>query len=138
MSLLGILEALKINEGLSLTEQLIASGFVTVFSISIVFIVLLILRFFMWVMMNITEARAEKRAGKTNKKVQEISRNSAIKTMEEKDELVAVITAAINELSGSDKIVVKKISRLHDIKPTWFNSSNYNHSVIINNRRTKN
>ncbi len=100
--------------------DLLEAGIVTVFSMAVVFISLLVISY----IIDLMRVTFSKKDNKTveNKTIQQVSQPVVNTVVEEDDtELVAVITAAIAAMTGTNAsgLVVRNIKRLPDLDTTW-------------------
>lgn len=97
---------------------------VTLFGIGIVFVVLIVLQYVLKAMrlLNREKAESPKAVAASEEKALEKAAAPVLSTadVQEDEELVAVITAAVIAcLGGNSSIVVRKIRRVEDITPVW-------------------
>ena len=99
--------------------NLLDAGIITVFSMTVVFISLLVISY----VIDITKALLSKKVNKVEdiKVVQQPSQPVVSTAVEDDTELVAVITAAISTMTGtsSSGLVVRNIKRLPDYDSAW-------------------
>ncbi|MEG1312148.1 MAG: OadG family protein [Romboutsia sp.] len=118
MSISQLLEALKNPQvTLSVGEKLLAGFSVALFSMGVVFIVLMLISGI------ISLLQREKKISQPLEKIKSESVNKCVekKEIDDMGELVSVITAAICSVTGnsSNNIVVKKIVRSNNSKTSW-------------------
>lgn len=100
--------------------SLLEAGIVTVFSMAVVFISLLAISYIID-LMRVAFSKKDNKAVET-KTIQQVSQPVVNTVVEEDDtELVAVITAAIAAMIGTNSsgLVVRNIKRLPDLDTTW-------------------
>lgn len=110
---------------MSLAEKMMGGLVVTVFSMAIVFLVLILIMYIIKLMTSSTAKVAERRAARVvNEKTEEIKiQETSIEPEEDnEEEVVAAIMAAINSYyaSSQSKIVIKNIAKKED--STWVNA----------------
>ncbi|MGL5257429.1 MAG: OadG family protein [Proteocatella sp.] len=113
------------TSSMSLAEKMMGGLVVTVFSMAIVFLVLMLIMYIIKLMTSSTTKVAERRAARVvNEKTEEVKIQEISIEPEEnnEEEVVAAIMAAINSYyaSSHSKIVIKNISKKED--STWVNA----------------
>lgn len=113
------------TSSMSLAEKMMGGLVVTVFSMAIVFLVLILIMYIIKLMTSSTAKVAERRAARVvNEKTEEIKiQETSIEPEEDnEEEVVAAIMAAINSYyaSSQSKIVIKNIAKKED--STWVNA----------------
>lgn len=122
MNISQLLEALKDTQvNLSIGEKLVAGLSVAILSMSVVFIVLVVIALI------INLLQREKKVVETNDIENKISYEpeSVVEESEDMGALVSVITAAICATTGksSNNIIVRKIVRSNNSKSSWESTS---------------
>lgn len=118
MNISQLLETLKDPTiTLSIGETLLAGVSVALLSMSVVFIVLLVIV----AIINLLQSEKLKIISKKKLQKENIIESKEIKKDENIEELVSVITAAIAALTGNstNDIIVRKISRTNNSKTNW-------------------
>jgi len=107
---------------MTLGEKFLASGIVALLGMAITFVVLIIIWGLIIAMTKfLNTAQPKKEAVKIAKPSAPAPQPAAQETVEDSEELIAVITAAIaaNLNTATHNIVVKNIVRVPDVTPAW-------------------
>ncbi|MGL5507860.1 MAG: OadG family protein [Paraclostridium sp.] len=121
MNISQLLEALKDpSASLTISEKLLAGVSVAILSMTVVFIVLVIISFIIRLLQQ--EKSKPKAVSPIENKVAEVINDQVeINSTENMEELVSVITASIAAATGNstNDIVVRKIVRSNNSKTSW-------------------
>lgn len=118
MNINQLLETLKDSTvTLSMGETLVAGVSVALLSMSVVFIILLVIT----AIINLLQSEKLKISSKENLQKETVIESKEVKKDENIEEVVSVITAAIAASTGNstNNIIVRKISRTNNSKTNW-------------------